>query len=153
MSARPAGAPSAPTSAHLSRPNALVLAIESSCEETAAAVMHGGNELLANIVASQIDFHARFGGVVPEIASRKHTEAIVGVVDEALEREEQRSGEGGRCASASSTRSWSPTGPGSVGALVVGCVREGARPCHGRALVGVNHLKGHLFANVFADPP
>ena len=64
----------------------LILAIESSCDETAAAVMRGGRELLSNVVASQIDFHARFGGVVPEIASRKHTEAIVGVIDEAMER-------------------------------------------------------------------
>ena len=64
----------------------VILAIETSCDETAAAVMRGGRELLSSVVASQVDFHARFGGVVPEIASRKHTEAIVGVVDEALEQ-------------------------------------------------------------------
>ena len=82
----------------------LILAIETSCDETAAAVMRGGRELLANVVASQIDFHARFGGVVPEIASRKHTEAIVGVVDEALRRAGSRSA-GTVSASAISTRS------------------------------------------------
>ncbi|MCX8007524.1 MAG: ribosomal protein S18-alanine N-acetyltransferase, partial [Coriobacteriia bacterium] len=64
----------------------VVLGIETSCDETAAAVMRGGSDLLSSVVASQVDFHARFGGVVPEIASRKHTEAIVGVVDAALEQ-------------------------------------------------------------------
>jgi N6-L-threonylcarbamoyladenine synthase/protein kinase Bud32 len=63
----------------------LILAIETSCDETAAAVLRDGHEVLSSVVASQVDFHRRFGGVVPEIASRKHTEAIVGVVDEALE--------------------------------------------------------------------
>ena len=63
----------------------LVLAIESSCDETAVAIVDADGELVANQVSTQIDFHARFGGVVPEIASRKHVEVIVGVVDAALE--------------------------------------------------------------------
>ena len=69
--------------AHLERP--LILAIESSCDETAAAIVDGKGNLLSDVVASQIDFHARFGGVVPEIASRKHIEAICGVCDECLD--------------------------------------------------------------------
>ena len=63
----------------------LILAIESSCDETAAAIVDGTGNLVADVVASQIDFHARFGGVVPEIASRKHIEAICGVCDECLD--------------------------------------------------------------------
>ena len=82
----------------------LILAIESSCDETAAAVMRGGSVLLANVVASQIDFHARFGGVVPEIASRKHTEAIVGVIDEAMEQAGAALGLDGPLPFAASTR-------------------------------------------------
>ena len=101
----------------------LVLAIESSCDETAAAVIRGSREVLASVVASQVDFHARFGGVVPEIASRKHTEAIVAVVDEVLtdagkalageSDADERSGQPPRrhSRSPSSTRSQSRTVP------------------------------------------
>ncbi len=130
----------------------LILAIESSCDETAAAVMRGGDELLANVVASQIDFHARFGGVVPEIASRKHTEAIVGVIDEAMRRAGESLGrdrlEFGDLDAIAVTY-----GPGLVGALVVGLAyAKGLAMATGLPLVGVNHLEGHIFANVFADP-
>jgi N6-L-threonylcarbamoyladenine synthase len=123
----------------------LILAIETSCDETAAAVLRGGREVLSSVVASQIDFHARFGGVVPEIASRKHVEAITGVVDEAL-------------LSASITLSDLTAiavtyGPGLVGALVVGVsYAKGLALATGLPLVGVNHLEGHLFANLLADP-
>ena len=130
----------------------LILAIESSCDETAAAVMRGGRELLSNVVASQIDFHARFGGVVPEIASRKHTEAIVGVVDEAM----RQAGEslGRERLEFSDLDAIAVTyGPGLVGALVVGLAyAKGLAMATGLPLVGVNHLEGHIFANVFADP-
>jgi N6-L-threonylcarbamoyladenine synthase len=130
----------------------LILAIESSCDETAAAVMRGGTELLSNVVASQIDFHARFGGVVPEIASRKHTEAIVGVIDEAM----QRAGEalGRKRLTFSELDAIAVTyGPGLVGALVVGLAyAKGLAMATGLPLVGVNHLEGHIFANVLADP-
>ncbi len=124
---------------------ALVLAIESSCDETAAAVVCGGREVLSSVVASQIDFHARFGGVVPEIASRKHTEAIVGVVDQAL----GEAGVGlGDLDAIGVTH-----GPGLVGALVVGVAyAKGLALATGLPLVGVNHLEGHLFANNLADP-
>ena len=116
--------------------------------------MRGGRELLANVVASQIDFHARFGGVVPEIASRKHTEAIVGVVDEAMERAGEALGLDGPLPFAeldaiavtlrrpgSSARWWSGV-----------AYAKGLAMATGLPLVGVNHLEGHIFANVFADP-
>ena len=131
----------------------LILAIESSCDETAAAVMRGGRELLANIVATQIDFHARFGGVVPEIASRKHTEAIVGVVDEAMARAGEALGIGRPLAFDALDAIAVTQAPGLIGALVVGLAyAKGLAFATGKPLVGVNHLEGHIFANVFADP-
>ena len=130
----------------------IILAIESSCDETAAAVMCGGRKLVANVIASQIDFHARFGGVVPEIASRKHTEAIVSVVDEALAEAGEALGIedfGFRHLDAVAVT----YGPGLVGALVVGLAyAKGLAMATGLPLIGVNHLEGHIFANVFADP-
>lgn len=123
----------------------LILAIETSCDETAAAIMRGGSELLSSVVASQVDFHARFGGVVPEIASRKHTEAIVAVVDEAL----AEAGVGLADLSAIAVT----YGPGLIGALVVGVAyAKGLSLATGLPLVGVNHLEGHIFANRLADP-
>ncbi len=131
----------------------IILAIESSCDETAAAVMRGGKELLANVVASQIDFHARFGGVVPEIASRKHTEAIVGVIDEAMERAGAALGLEGPLPFAGLDAIAVTHAPGLIGALVVGVAyAKGLAMATGKPLVGVNHLEGHIFANVFADP-
>ncbi len=123
----------------------LILAIETSCDETAAAIMRGGTELLSNVVASQVDFHARFGGVVPEIASRKHTEAIVGVVDEALEQ---------AGVSFADLDAIAVTyGPGLIGALVVGVAyAKGLSLATGLPLVGVNHLEGHIFASALAEP-
>ncbi len=123
----------------------LVLAIESSCDETAASVMRGGTEILSSIVATQVDFHSRFGGVVPEIASRKHTEAIVGVIDEAIERAGVGFGELDALAVT--------YGPGLIGALVVGVAyAKGLSLGTGLPLVGVNHLEGHIFASKLADP-
>jgi N6-L-threonylcarbamoyladenine synthase len=123
----------------------VVLAIESSCDETAAAVMRGGRELLSSVVASQVDFHARFGGVVPEIASRKHTEAIVGVVDEALGR---------AGVSFEDLHAIAVTqGPGLIGALVVGVAyAKGSALARDLPLVGANHLEGHLYAARLHDP-
>ena len=128
----------------LATQEARVLAIETSCDETAAAVVHGGRDVLSSVIASQVDFHARFGGVVPEIASRKHTEAIVGVVDEAL---------GTADVSLQDIDAIAVTyGPGLVGALVVGLAyAKGLSASSGVPLVGVNHLEGHIFANVLAD--
>jgi len=131
----------------------IVLAIETSCDETAAAVLRGGSELLSSIVASQVDFHSRFGGVVPEIASRKHTEAIVAVVDEALADAGAVLGQDGPLAFAQLDAIAVTYGPGLVGALVVGLAyAKGLAMAAGLPLVGVNHLEGHIFANTFLDP-
>lgn len=127
----------------------LILAIETSCDETAASVVAGDERLLSDVVASQIDFHARFGGVVPEIASRKHVEAICGVCDIALE--EARLNWCDLDAIAVTQE------PGLVGALVVGVAfAKGAAWALDLPLVGVNHLEGHLYANKIglgADEP
>ena len=125
----------------------LILAIESSCDETAAAIVDGSGALLADIIASQVDFHARFGGVVPEIASRKHIEAICGVCDECLEVAGANLGQG--------ALSWRDLdaisvtyAPGLVGALVVGVAfAKGVAWALDIPFIGVNHLEGHLYAN------
>lgn len=130
----------------------LILAIESSCDETAAAVIDDGEVLRSDVVATQVDFHARFGGVVPEIASRKHIEAICGVCDEALD-----------VAAASLGRSrlrWRDLdaaavtyAPGLVGALVVGVAfAKGAAWGADIPFIVVNHLEGHLYANKIGRP-
>ncbi|PKQ30099.1 MAG: tRNA (adenosine(37)-N6)-threonylcarbamoyltransferase complex transferase subunit TsaD [Actinobacteria bacterium HGW-Actinobacteria-10] len=131
----------------------VVLAIETSCDETAAAVMRGGTELLANVVASQVDFHARFGGVVPEIASRKHTEVIVAVVDEALAEAGASLGGEGPLDFTGIDAIAVTYGPGLVGALVVGLAyAKGLAMGTGLPLVGVNHLEGHIMINAYTDP-
>ena len=142
-----------PGSRQTEAPAEMMLAIETSCDETAAAIMQGADTLLANVVASQIDFHARFGGVVPEIASRKHTEAIVGVVEQAMESAGRAAGLEGPLAFADLRGIAVTHGPGLVGALVVGLAyAKGLSLATGLPLVGVNHLEGHIFANVLADP-
>ena len=136
----------------LSDPEPLILAIESSCDETAAAVIRGDREIASSVIASQVDFHARFGGVVPEIASRKHTEAIVGVIDEALELAGEHLAAGRPLAFSDLDAIAVTYGPGLVGALVVGLAyAKGLSAATGLPLVGVNHLEGHIFANVLAD--
>lgn len=134
----------------------LILAIESSCDETAASVVDGAGRILSDVVASQVDFHARFGGVVPEIASRKHVEAIVGVTRLALQEAGQSLG-GGSLAWRDLDAVGVTYAPGLVGALVVGVAfAKGAAWGAGIPLVKVNHLEGHLYANklagVFAPP-
>ena len=130
----------------------LVLAIESSCDETALAVIDGSGLVLANVVATQIDFHARFGGVVPEIASRKHTEAIVGVFEETLARAGQQLGVDTLMPSDLAAIGVT-AGPGLVGALVVGVAfAKGLCAATGLPLVPVHHLEGHLMANLFETP-
>lgn len=130
----------------------LLLAIESSCDETALAIITGAGEVISNVVATQIDFHARFGGVVPEIASRKHTEAIVGVFEETLAQAGKRFGvdtlQPSDLAAIGVT-----AGPGLVGALVVGVAfAKGLCAATGLPLVPVHHLEGHLMANLFETP-
>lgn len=122
-----------------------ILAIESSCDETAAAVIDGKRDILADCIASQIDFHKRFGGVVPEIASRKHTEAIVPTVMYTME---QAGLDFDDLSAVACT-----IGPGLVGALVVGVAfAKGLCFATGLPFVGVNHLEGHLYANRYVDP-
>jgi len=124
----------------------LILAIETSCDETAAAVITGDGQLISNVVATQVDYHARFGGVVPEIASRKHTEAIVGVVDEAMS---QAGLAGFRQLDALAVT----YAPGLIGALVVGVAfAKGLAWSTGLPLVRVNHMEGHIYANRFVKP-
>lgn len=132
----------------------LVLAIESSCDETAVAIIDADGNMLANQVSTQIDFHARFGGVVPEIASRKHVEVIVSVVDAALEDAAASLGlESGAIAPSELAAMGVTQGPGLVGALVVGVAfAKGFAYAAGKPLVCVNHLEGHLFANLLAQP-
>ena len=136
--------------AGVSRP--LIFAIESSCDETAAAIVDGEGALVSDVVASQIDFHARFGGVVPEIASRKHIEAICGVCDECLDVAAKNLGvERIRWRDLSAVAV--TYAPGLVGALVVGVAfAKGAAWAADVPLIGVNHLEGHLYANRIGCP-
>ena len=130
----------------------LIIAIESSCDETAASIVDGDGNLLADIVASQIDFHSRFGGVVPEIASRKHIEAIRGVCDECFDVAAAHLGV--------DSLTWTDLdavsvtfAPGLVGALVVGVAfAKGAAWAADKPFIGVNHLEGHLYANKIGAP-
>jgi N6-L-threonylcarbamoyladenine synthase len=125
-------------------PKPVILAIETSCDETAAAVITGNGDVLANIVASQVDYHARFGGVVPEIASRKHTEAIVGVIDAAMEMAELPDWSSLDAIAVTHT-------PGLIGALVVGVAfAKGLAWATNLPLVAVNHMEGHIYANRLA---
>jgi len=117
----------------------LVLGIESSCDETAAAVVSEGSEILSNVIASQIDIHGRYGGVVPEIASRKHMEAIIPVTQQALDDAglSMTDIEG-----IAATR-----GPGLVGSLLVGLSAAKAMAFAADIpFVGVNHIEGHIAA-------
>ncbi|MCL2807680.1 MAG: tRNA (adenosine(37)-N6)-threonylcarbamoyltransferase complex transferase subunit TsaD [Coriobacteriia bacterium] len=120
----------------------LILAIESSCDETAAALIDGDGRLLSNVIASQTDFHARFGGVVPEIASRKHTEAIYPTAREALGAHDWQSLDALAVTFA----------PGLVGALVVGMAfAKGLSWSASLPLIVVDHLEGHIYANRFVQ--
>ncbi|MPQ44193.1 tRNA (adenosine(37)-N6)-threonylcarbamoyltransferase complex transferase subunit TsaD [Clostridium tarantellae] len=118
----------------------IILAIESSCDETAAAVVVNGRKVLSNIISSQIETHKKFGGVVPEVASRKHIEAINIVVEEALEKANISKNDLDAIAVT--------YGPGLVGALLVGLqYAKGLAYALGKPLIGVNHIEGHISAN------
>lgn len=118
----------------------LILSVESSCDETSAALVKNGREVLSNIISSQIDIHKRYGGVVPEIASRKHIEAIDYVIKEAL-RESEKSFEDIDAVAVT-------YGPGLVGALLVGLSEAKALAfATNKPLVGVHHIEGHIAAN------
>ena len=123
----------------------LILAIESSCDETAVAVIKNGREVLANVVSTQIDIHKKFGGVVPEVASRKHLENINIVVEEALEQ----SG----LALEDMTHIAVTYGPGLVVALLVGVATAKALAfAANKPLIAVHHIEGHIYANFLVNP-
>lgn len=122
-----------------------ILAIESSCDETAASVVRNGREVLSNVISSQIALHTLYGGVVPEIASRKHIERINQVIEEALKEADT---------SLSEIDAIAVTyGPGLVGALLVGVAHAKALAYGaGKPLVGVHHIEGHISANYIENP-
>lgn len=123
----------------------LILGIETSCDETAVSVLAHGSDIRSNVIASQADLHRRFGGVVPELASRQHLERLLPVMDEALER----AGVG----LVELTGVAVTQGPGLVGALTVGVAAAKALALsRDLALVGVNHLEGHLYGAWLAAP-
>lgn len=118
----------------------LILGIESSCDETAAAIVKNGRDILSNVVNSQISIHQQFGGVVPEVASRKHIENIAGVVDRAFEDAGLEYSDIEAVAVANA--------PGLVGALLVGVsFAKGFAYALDKPLIAVNHLHGHIYAN------
>jgi N6-L-threonylcarbamoyladenine synthase len=124
----------------------LILGIESSCDETAAAVVERGTRQLSNVVASQIAIHSPYGGVVPELASREHLRAIVPVVDAALR--EARLIMGGAGFGMNSLDAIAVTeGPGLAGALLVGIgYAKALAYALSKPLIAVNHLEGHIHA-------
>jgi len=122
-----------------------VLGIETSCDETAAAVVEDGRRALSDVVSTQIEIHRRWGGVVPELASRNHVVQIMPVVDEAV----ARAGGAGAVDAVAVT-----SGPGLVGALLVGVqVAKALALAWEKPLVGVNHLEGHLLAAFLGEAP
>ncbi len=117
-----------------------ILAIETSCDETSAAVVRNGREVLSNIISSQIDIHKKFGGVVPEVASRKHLENISPVIDEAL----QSAGVTLKDIDAVAAT----YGPGLVGALLIGLsTAKAIAYSSDLTFIGINHIEGHIAAN------
>lgn len=122
----------------------LTLGLESSCDETSAAVLRGGRDVLSNVISTQIPVHQKFGGVVPEIASRHHIVNIMPVIDEALRQAGVQLSDIDQVAVT--------YGPGLVGALLVGvAAAKGLAFSLGVPLIGVNHLEGHIFANFLSD--
>lgn len=124
----------------------LVLGLETSCDETAAALVEDGRRVLSDVVSTQIDIHRRFGGVVPELASRNHLSQVLPVLDEALQRAGRTLGQVDALAVTA--------GPGLVGALLVGLqLGKALALALGLPWIGVNHLEGHLLAARLGDDP
>jgi N6-L-threonylcarbamoyladenine synthase len=124
----------------------LVLGIETSCDETAAAIVRDGREIVSSVIASQIETHKRFGGVVPELASREHLDKIVPIVQETFERANMQTDEIDGLAVT--------VGPGLVGSLLVGVSYAKAMAfALQKPLVGVNHIEGHVYSVAFENPP
>ncbi|MDG5785865.1 tRNA (adenosine(37)-N6)-threonylcarbamoyltransferase complex transferase subunit TsaD [Evansella sp. AB-P1] len=127
-----------------SNKDVIILAIETSCDETSAAVIKNGREILSNVVSSQIESHERFGGVVPEIASRHHVEQITFIIEEAMEKGEVTFEDIDAIAVTE--------GPGLVGALLIGVNAAKALAfAHNIPLIGVHHIAGHIYANHFVE--
>src|SRR2546422_886382 len=124
----------------------LVLGIETSCDETAAAIVCDGREIVSSVIASQVPIHRRFGGVVPELASREHLDKIVPIVEEAFTRANLRKHDIDGIAVT--------IGPGLVGSLLVGVSYAKAMAfALQKPLVGVNHIEGHIYSVAFDNPP
>lgn len=124
----------------------LVLGIETSCDETAAAIVRDGREILSSVIASQVETHKRFGGVVPEIASREHLDKIVPIVEEAFAQAGLKPNDMDGIAVT--------IGPGLVGSLLVGVSYAKAMAfALKKPLVGVNHIEGHVYSVAFGNPP
>ncbi|WP_017187642.1 tRNA (adenosine(37)-N6)-threonylcarbamoyltransferase complex transferase subunit TsaD [Alkalibacillus haloalkaliphilus] len=118
----------------------MILAIETSCDETAAAVVQGGTKLLSNVVATQMDIHQKFGGVVPEVASRHHIEQMTVILEQALTEADVTMENIDAVAVTE--------GPGLVGALLVGVnAAKALAYAHGKPVIGVHHIAGHIYAN------
>lgn len=124
----------------------LILGIESSCDETAAAVVRDGREIVSSVISSQIEIHRPFGGVFPELAAREHLEKIQPVVSEAV---------GNAGISFSEIDAIAVTqGPGLIGALLIGVnYAKGLALGLGKPLIGVNHIEGHVYSVAFENPP
>src|SRR5574339_428435 len=118
---------------------ARILAIETSCDETACAVLENGRELLSSVVASQMEIHARYGGVFPEVASRPHVLSIIPVVQQALSQAHLTLNDIDAIAVTQ--------GPGLAGSLIVGVnMAKGLAMSLNKPLIGVNHLEGHIYS-------
>ncbi|HLV10595.1 MAG TPA: tRNA (adenosine(37)-N6)-threonylcarbamoyltransferase complex transferase subunit TsaD, partial [Halanaerobiales bacterium] len=124
----------------MKKDDVLILAVETSCDETAAAVVKNGLEVLSNTVASQVNWHRKYGGVVPEIASRKHLEFINPVINKALEKAKLNFSDLDAIAAT--------YGPGLVGGLLVGLTAAKTLAyALDKPFIGVNHIAGHIYAN------
>ena len=124
----------------------LVLGIETSCDETAAAIVRDGREMVSSVISSQIPIHRRFGGVVPELASREHLDKIVPVVEEAFTRSDLTRDQIDGIAVT--------VGPGLIGSLLVGVSYAKAMAfALNKPLIGVNHIEGHIYSVCFENPP
>jgi len=123
-----------------------ILSIETSCDETSAAIIKDGTEILSNIIATQVEFHKKYGGIVPEIASRKHIEVINPIIQEALDKAKVKLKDLDAVAVT--------YGPGLVGSLIVGlCAAKAIAFSLNIPLIGVNHLEGHIYANFLTKQP
>ncbi|MCD6473010.1 tRNA (adenosine(37)-N6)-threonylcarbamoyltransferase complex transferase subunit TsaD [Candidatus Aerophobetes bacterium] len=123
----------------------LILGIETSCDETSAAIVKDGEKILSNVVSSQVEIHKKFGGIVPEIASRKHIEMIIPVIKESLKKANIGLQDIDAIAAT--------FGPGLLGSLLVGLnVAKGISYARGLPFIGINHLEAHLYANFLCYP-